>query len=195
MSSQVPVWIPLAVAFLGVLGVIAGQIINAWREDRRWRREQEREEIRWQRARITENAKLRLEHADQWRETKIKTYANLLRLLAEMRDLMVEVDRYVARNPSKEKYPPARGDVRRVYRETQEACGEIRIIGSANMVEAVDYIGPAYYQWCEAVDSDAGSPAKTLRRVGGVIENVRDTSRHELAVDGPEIVDDASVGT
>lgn len=48
-SAQVSVWVPIAVGVIGVLGVISGQLINAWREDRRWKREQEREELRWQR--------------------------------------------------------------------------------------------------------------------------------------------------
>ncbi len=53
-SSQVPLWVTLLIAFIGLLGVLSAQLIAAWREDRRWRREQEREELRWQRERQRE---------------------------------------------------------------------------------------------------------------------------------------------
>lgn len=41
MSSQVPLWIPIAVALLGLAGVIATQLLNNRREELRWRRERE----------------------------------------------------------------------------------------------------------------------------------------------------------
>lgn len=53
-SAQVPLWVPIAVAVLGLVGVISAQLIAGRREDRRWRREQEREELRWQRERERE---------------------------------------------------------------------------------------------------------------------------------------------
>lgn len=43
-SGQVSVWVPIIVGVIGLIGVIAGQLVNAWREDRRWKREREREE-------------------------------------------------------------------------------------------------------------------------------------------------------
>lgn len=89
MPSQVPIWIPLAVALVGVIGIIAGQFVNAWREDRRWKHEQEREELRWRRAKATENAKLQLEHTQQWRETKIRIYGSLIRLLDELEKVAI----------------------------------------------------------------------------------------------------------
>lgn len=49
MQTGVPLWIPLAVGLLGVLGVIVGQLLGSRREDRRWEREREREDLRWQR--------------------------------------------------------------------------------------------------------------------------------------------------
>lgn len=41
MSSQVPLWIPIAVALLGLAGVIATQLLNNRREELRWRRDRE----------------------------------------------------------------------------------------------------------------------------------------------------------
>jgi hypothetical protein len=53
-SAQVPLWVTIAVAFVGFVGVLTAQFIAAWREDRRWRRDQVREEIRWTRERARE---------------------------------------------------------------------------------------------------------------------------------------------
>jgi hypothetical protein len=50
-SGQVPLWVPVIVALLGLAGVLGAQVIAGWREDRRWRRETEREELRWTRER------------------------------------------------------------------------------------------------------------------------------------------------
>lgn len=41
MSSQVPLWIPIAVALLGLAGVITTQLLNNRREELRWRRDRE----------------------------------------------------------------------------------------------------------------------------------------------------------
>ncbi|WP_051581758.1 hypothetical protein [Pseudonocardia acaciae] len=51
MGSQVPVWIPILVAFFGLSGVVVTQVLASRREARRLREESEREERRWRRER------------------------------------------------------------------------------------------------------------------------------------------------
>jgi hypothetical protein len=51
VSAQVPVWVPVLVALLGLAGVILAQVLSTHRESRRWRLEAEREELRWGRER------------------------------------------------------------------------------------------------------------------------------------------------
>jgi hypothetical protein len=53
-SGQVPLWVPVVVALLGLAGVLGAQLVAGWREDKRWRRETEREELRWGREREKE---------------------------------------------------------------------------------------------------------------------------------------------
>ncbi len=53
-SAEVPLWVPIVVALLGIAGVLGAQLTAAWRDDRRWRREAEREELRWSRDRTRE---------------------------------------------------------------------------------------------------------------------------------------------
>ena len=70
-SAQVSVWVPLVVALVGLLGVVATQVLTTRREDRRWRQEQERVEARWRREKTQEIAERQLER-------KIETYAAFL---------------------------------------------------------------------------------------------------------------------
>lgn len=42
--TQVPVWVPVIVGLLGLLGVLGAQFIATWREDRHWNRQQRRDE-------------------------------------------------------------------------------------------------------------------------------------------------------
>lgn len=52
-AGQVSVWVPIVVGIFGMIGVISGQLVNAWREQRRenirWRREHEKEELQHRR--------------------------------------------------------------------------------------------------------------------------------------------------
>ncbi|HWD00857.1 MAG TPA: hypothetical protein VG674_00085 [Amycolatopsis sp.] len=80
-SGQVSVWVPIVVGVIGLLGVVAGQLVNAWRE-------RKREELRWRRERHTESIKLNHEHAAQWRETKIKIYRELLESLRKAESVL-----------------------------------------------------------------------------------------------------------
>jgi hypothetical protein len=66
-SVQVSVWIPILVAVLGIVGVILGQAVNAWRENKKLAIEGERE-------------KIRLEHDDRkdMRTERLKAYSDFL---------------------------------------------------------------------------------------------------------------------
>lgn len=80
-GGQVSIWVPIVVGVIGVLGIVAGQLINAWREDKRWRREQEQEDLRWQRERRREEVRLSQENALHWREMRVRIYGEAVALL------------------------------------------------------------------------------------------------------------------
>ncbi|WP_410609827.1 hypothetical protein [Amycolatopsis sp. lyj-109] len=67
MGSQVPVWIPIVVALLGLAGVILTQVLSGRREARRMAEEAAREERRWQR-----------EREARTHETRAAAYAELM---------------------------------------------------------------------------------------------------------------------
>jgi hypothetical protein len=83
-AGQVSVWIPIIVGFLGVVGVVAGQLVNAWREDRRWKRELEREDIRWTREASRSLEQHRLESSLRTRELRLQTYSELLVVMTKI---------------------------------------------------------------------------------------------------------------
>lgn len=59
MGSQVPVWIPIAVAMLGLAGVVLAQLLAGQRERQRSRDDAAREDRRWQREREARTYELR----------------------------------------------------------------------------------------------------------------------------------------
>ena len=81
-NTQVSIWIPIIVGVIGLIGVISGQLVNAWREDRRWRRDQARE---------VERERIRLLHAsiESLRDTRLMVYGELLDHL----NVLVETNR------------------------------------------------------------------------------------------------------
>jgi hypothetical protein len=72
-----------------VLGIIGGQLINAWREDRRWLRELQREDQRWERERARDREQLEVERRRvdaqrahdariEWRLQRFEVYQQFL---------------------------------------------------------------------------------------------------------------------
>lgn len=80
-TGQVSVWVPIIVGVLGLVGIVAAQFVNAWREDRRWKREQEREDVRWQRELDKHSIERRTADLAHWRDKKFETYSALLKYM------------------------------------------------------------------------------------------------------------------
>ncbi|WP_326565613.1 hypothetical protein VSH64_27515 [Amycolatopsis rhabdoformis] len=70
-AGQVSVWVPIVVAVLGILGVVSGQLINVWREERRWVREAARDDRRWARER-------RRDIDAHWRDKRFDVHVSVL---------------------------------------------------------------------------------------------------------------------
>lgn len=84
-GGQVPLWVTLMVAVLGILGVVAGQLINAHREDKRWLREQAREDLRWERERQVRAEDRAHETELYWRDRRLHVYAAFLASISTVR--------------------------------------------------------------------------------------------------------------
>ncbi|WP_143267172.1 hypothetical protein [Amycolatopsis thailandensis] len=75
----------MAVALLGIIGVVAGQLVNAYREDRRWRREQAREDLRWTRERQRWTEEREVETERYWRDQRVRIYTAFLAAISNVR--------------------------------------------------------------------------------------------------------------
>lgn len=156
-SGQVSVWVPIVVGVIGLVGVIAGQLVNAWREDRRWRREQEREDVRWARENKRESVKLD-------RDTKILIFGQLLQalnrahsLLDRLRDLSGEE----ANKNRTSEYLENVNDIRVKAAEVQLICSsEMHRFFSQGMSDM--WLLPAMMYGINVNDPKTGEPAGTL---------------------------------
>ncbi|WP_440100316.1 hypothetical protein [Streptosporangium sp. H16] len=91
-SGQVSVWVPIAVAVLGIFGVITGQLVSAWREDRRWQRELAREDLRWEREQVREGDKRSHEAQLRWGEERLSVYVDFAKVMGEWKEILNEVE-------------------------------------------------------------------------------------------------------
>jgi hypothetical protein len=207
MSSQVPIWVPIAVALLGVAGVLLGQHMSARREDRRWSREQrrddhriqhelEREELRWQRARHAENTKIRLEQAHQWHEIKIKTYGTLIQSLNSLQRSFWRLQyqlKYTGRENDSSVFDDEERKISEIRPRLLELLAEIHIIGSTQMLEIRENIAILVFKWSEFPRGlTLDMVVDSAKLASDTIDYIRKIARIELNIDPPEIADESS---
>lgn len=85
-SGQVSVWVPIVVGVIGLVGVIAGQLVNAWRERRR-------EDTRWRREQAEKSAQQKHDDMIHWRETRLRIYSEFLWEIAEIEHALTKLHR------------------------------------------------------------------------------------------------------
>jgi hypothetical protein len=130
MSSSVPLWVTIAVAFVGFAGVLGAQFIAAWREDRRWRREQEREDKRWERERVKERE-------NRSYEGRQDAYVKIIAAVEAYDWLVypvVAAVRRIADNPQVLR-PDQRDDVWRAREELRHSLGPVNLFASERFNE------------------------------------------------------------
>ncbi|MGW3961812.1 hypothetical protein ACWED2_18455 [Amycolatopsis sp. NPDC005003] len=116
MGSQVPVWIPIVVALLGLAGVILTQVLSGRREARRMAEEAAREERRWQR-----------EREARTHETRAEAYARLMGALEAFDGVLFQARaiRESDREPDRELDEHQLAELREVRSEAQHALGPV----------------------------------------------------------------------
>jgi hypothetical protein len=86
-TPQVSIWVPVVVGLIGLVGIVIGQLTNAWLENRRWKREKAREDLRWQRDIQKDEAARASADRSHWRDKKFEIYNELLSFMKSWRDL------------------------------------------------------------------------------------------------------------
>ncbi|MFD1047181.1 hypothetical protein ACFQ1S_17320 [Kibdelosporangium lantanae] len=119
-NGQVSVWVPIVVGLIGVAGVIAGQLVNTWREHRN-------ERIRWTREQQRDARQDRL----AWRDKRLAVALDLLITMNTWRELAVE------------SWPDQVSDeLRDTVARMSDRLAEMKLVGTERMrtaaTEAVD---------------------------------------------------------
>jgi heme exporter protein D len=112
VGSQVPVWIPIVVALLGLAGVILTQILSGRRETRRMAEEAAREERRWQR-----------EREARTHETRAEAYAQLMGVLEAFDGVLFQARAIVESERKLDEHQIT--ELREVRSEAQHALGPV----------------------------------------------------------------------
>ncbi|MFF1614006.1 hypothetical protein ACFVYA_40100 [Amycolatopsis sp. NPDC058278] len=112
MGSQVPVWIPIVVALLGLAGVILTQLLSGRRETRRMAEETAREERRWQR-----------EREARTHETRADAYAQLMGVLEAFDGVLFQARSIVESGGHLDEHQLT--ELREVRSEAQHALGPV----------------------------------------------------------------------
>ncbi|AXB43812.1 hypothetical protein A4R43_15830 [Amycolatopsis albispora] len=100
---------PILVGVLGVAGVVTAQVITTMREERRWRREQQREDLRWER-----------QKEERTHEARSAAYAELIGVV-EALDFALYRVRKSARDET------LRDDLREIISKARLALGPVNL--------------------------------------------------------------------
>lgn len=130
-----------------MLGVIAGQLINAWREDRRWKREQAREDLRWQREREKDKSQRDHEKHVHWMEKKYEVYSRILTLTKLAGPIYRAFEESLSTNPPNQ--DPIK-EFKDTHQETIRLMSEIGLLGStAATMSAMDLLSYFYSMYAD----------------------------------------------
>jgi hypothetical protein len=116
--GQVPLWVPVVVALLGLAGVLGAQVIAGWREDRRWRRETEREELRWNRERAKDRD-------NRSYEGRAKAYAEVIGAIEAFDWVLYDARRVLREGRELDETTVA--DLRKVAAQARNALGAVNV--------------------------------------------------------------------
>lgn len=134
MSSGAPpehvsVWVPIVVGILGMVGVISGQLVSAWREQRR-------EDVRWRREREKEQLQRRREDHLHWRDKRWEVAVELMISLNKWRELIV--DRLREQHGLVEGYDDTREQLRSAVDGTSDLMAQVKLVGTDTMRTLAD---------------------------------------------------------
>jgi len=117
-SGQVPLWVPVVVALLGLAGVLGAQLVAGWREDKRWRRETEREELRWGREREKERE-------SRSYEGRAKAYAEVIGAIESFDWVLYDARRALRDGGTVDE--PSAADLRKAAAQARNSLGAVNV--------------------------------------------------------------------
>ncbi len=194
--SSTPVWVPLAVAGVGVAGTLGATWLTRRsadrREDERWKREREAEETRWQRERDERREEWQREDAARWLTERKAVYAEFLLSLEVWRSAIMRAA--VEGRTYKTLTEKTRASLYDLEQKSQSFLEILSMLApepTLNLaVESISTLG----SWTSYVDStvsdkaaDPHADAKTDYFEQSIFneQNLREAIRQDLGVDPP----------
>lgn len=107
-----------------MVGVISGQLVSAWREQRR-------EDIRWRREREKEELQRQRQDYLHWRDKRLEVAVALMISLNKWRELIV--DRLREQHGLIEGYDETREQLRDVVEGTSDLMAQLKLVGTDTM--------------------------------------------------------------
>lgn len=177
-SGQVSVWIPIIVGLIGLVGVLAGQVLSVWREQRN-------EAIRAGHQRGSEDRQNLRDDRRYWRDRRIAIGAEFLVGLNAWRELAVDEWQQLADEGAVG--PVTREQLTDVVTRVSDQRAHIRLIGTDAMGEsassAVDRILKVSLDTRSGIESsDSPDVTAASAALSEQIRQVREVFRAELGV-------------
>lgn len=183
LHGQVSVWVPIVVGLLGVVGVISGQLVSAWREQRR-------ENIRWRREREKEELQRRREDDLHWRDKRLQVAVELMISLNKWRELIV--DRLREQHGLVEGYDDTREQLRDVVEGTSDLITQLKLVGTDTMRTLADETVNLFRtRFRSAMHSPEPLSSDEIEQVSRQLSlkrrDLQEAFRSELGVEFPQI--------
>lgn len=167
-----------------MVGVISGQLVSAWREQRR-------EEIRWRREREKEELQRRREDYLHWRNKRLEVAVALMISLNKWRELIV--DRLRAHHGLVEGYDDTREQLREVVEGTSDLLAQLKLVGTDTMRTLADETVRVFRsRFRSAMRSCEPLSWEEIEHVSHELSlkrgDLQEAVRRELGVEQPQII-------
>lgn len=197
--SSTPVWVPLAVAAVGVAGTLGATWLTRRsadrREDQRWSREREAEETRWQRERDERREEWQREDAARWLTERRAVYAEYLLRLEAWRVAISHAQS--SERPNGAIPAETREALADLWMETHRIHETLSMLAPRSVVTLCDHSFFRLASWSahlnEGIDNEGRDPftgEKTADYAKTAFEDdgrLRDAIRRDLGVDPPSV--------
>lgn len=165
-------------AILGVIGVVVGQLVNAWREDRRWSREVAREDLRWKREQERLQAEREHELKAYWRNERLRLYSSFSGLAQSWANLLQDAIDDLQKDALSEE---TLARLQELHKRVRDSFDEIILLGSPKTTDACWLFLTEHELALRFVE---GESLKVNRQhLDGVCDQVLDTLRVELGIE------------
>ncbi|MEU8164138.1 hypothetical protein ACIP95_21870 [Micromonospora parva] len=168
MTTSTPLWVPLAVAIVGVAGTLGATVFSQFwsrkMDERRWRREREAENVRWTRERDERAAQWEREDRARWLADRRDGYAASLADYHTLTKAIDRVYREVKRRNSRASDDEL-SELAELEANWERSCNSLRLIAPKKVMKAIWMLYGVIEEQIEVLEEGELKPKKVLARV------------------------------